>query len=98
MRFRPCIDLHEGQVKQIVGTSLRDGSAPQTHFIAPHPPAYFAECYRRDQLFGGHVIMLGPGNEDAAAQALAAFPGACRSAAASAPTTRRRGSVAVPRR
>ena len=74
MRFRPCIDLHEGQVKQIVGTSLRDGSAPQTHFIAPHPPAYFAECYRRDQLFGGHVIMLGPGNEDAAAQALAAFP------------------------
>ena len=75
MRFRPCIDLHEGQVKQIVGTSLRDGIAPQTHFIAPHPPAYFAERYRRDQLFGGHVIMLGPGNEDAAAQALAAFPG-----------------------
>ena len=74
MRFRPCIDLHEGQVKQIVGTSLRDGSAPQTHFIAPHPPAYFAELYRRDQLFSGHVIMLGPGNEDAAAQALAAFP------------------------
>ena len=75
MRFRPCIDLHEGQVKQIVGTSLRDGSVPQTHFIAPHPPDYFAERYRNDQLFGGHVIMLGPGNEDAAAQALAAFPG-----------------------
>ena len=75
MRFRPCIDLHEGQVKQIVGTSLRDGSAPQTHFIAPHPPAYFAERYRNDQLFGGHVIMLGPGNEDAATQALTAFPG-----------------------
>ena len=75
MRFRPCIDLHEGRVKQIVGTSLRDGSAPQTHFIAPHPPAYFASRYGRDQLFGGHVIMLGPGNEDAAIQALAAFPG-----------------------
>ena len=75
MRFRPCIDLHEGRVKQIVGTSLRDGIAPQTHFIAPHPPAYFAARYGRDQLFGGHVIMLGPGNEDAAAQALAAFPG-----------------------
>jgi len=74
MRFRPCIDLHEGQVKQIVGTSLRDDSAPQTHFTASHPPAYFAACYGRDQLFGGHVIMLGPGNEDAAAQALAAFP------------------------
>lgn len=75
MRFRPCIDLHEGRVKQIVGTSLRDGTAPQTHFIAPHPPAYFAARYGRDQLAGGHVIMLGPGNEDAAAQALAAFPG-----------------------
>lgn len=75
MRFRPCIDLHEGRVKQIVGTSLRDGIAPQTHFIAPHPPAYFAARYGRDQLTGGHVIMLGPGNEDAAVQALAAFPG-----------------------
>jgi len=75
LRFRPCIDLHEGQVKQIVGTSLGDGIVPQTHFIAPHPPAYFAARYRRDQLFGGHVIMLGPGNENAAAQALAAFPG-----------------------
>ncbi len=75
MRFRPCIDLHEGQVKQIVGTSLRDGSTPQTHFIAPQPPAYFAAHYSRDQLLGGHVIMLGPGNEDAATQALAAFPG-----------------------
>ena len=75
MRFRPCIDLHEGRVKQIVGTSLRDGIAPQTHFIAPpHPPAYFAARYCCDQLFGGHVIMLGPGNEDAATQALAAFP------------------------
>ena len=73
MRFRPCIDLHEGQVKQIVGTSLRDDSAPQTHFIAPHPPAHFAELYRHDQLFGGHVIMLGLDNEDAAAQVLAAF-------------------------
>lgn len=75
MRFRPCIDLHEGRVKQIVGTSLRDGSTPQTHFVAPQPPAYFAARYCRDQLLGGHVIMLGPGNEDAAAQALAAFPG-----------------------
>ena len=74
MRFRPCIDLHEGQVKQIVGTSLRDDSSPQTHFIAPHPPAYFAARYCNDHLFGGHVILLGPGNEDAAAQALAAFP------------------------
>lgn len=75
MRFRPCIDLHDGRVKQIVGTSLRDDRPPQTHFIAAQPPAHFAARYSRDRLFGGHVIMLGPGNEDAATQALAAFPG-----------------------
>mgnify|MGYP001070408370 CR=1 FL=1 len=75
MRFRPCIDLHQGQVKQIVGSTLRDGATPETNFVAAYPPAYFAELYRRDQLPGGHVIMLGPGNEQAASQALAAFPG-----------------------
>lgn len=75
MRFRPCIDLHQGQVKQIVGSTLRDGEKLQTNFVAEHPPAYFAERYRRDQLPGGHVIMLGPGNQEAASQALAAFPG-----------------------
>lgn len=74
MRFRPCIDLHQGQVKQIVGSSLHDGQAPTTNFVADHSPAYFAEQYRRDALPGGHVIMLGPGNEEAAAEALAAFP------------------------
>ena len=75
MRFRPCIDLHQGQVKQIVGSSLRDGRTPETHFIAEKPPAYFAELYRRDDLPGGHVIKLGPGNDEAAAEALAAYPG-----------------------
>ena len=75
MRFRPCIDLHEGRVKQIVGGSLRDGQAPRTNFDAGRPPAYYADLYRRDGLQGGHVIMLGPGNEAAAAEALAAFPG-----------------------
>ena len=25
MRLRPCIDLHGGRVKQIVGGSIRDG-------------------------------------------------------------------------
>ena len=75
MRFRPCIDLHEGRVKQIVGGSLRDGEAPRTNFDAGRPPAYYADLYRRDGLQGGHVIMLGPGNEAAAAEALAAFPG-----------------------
>lgn len=72
--FRPCIDLHEGKVKQIVGGSLGDRGL-QTNFIAEKPAAWFAELYRRDQLTGGHVILLGPGNEPAARQALAAYPG-----------------------
>ena len=74
MRFRPCIDLHQGQVKQIVGSSLRDEGQPVTNFAASRPPAYYAELYRRDGLEGGHVIMLGPENEQAACQALAAYP------------------------
>jgi len=75
MRFRPCIDLHQGVVKQIVGSTLRDGEAgPDVNFSSPLPPAYFAELYSRDDLPGGHVIMLGPGNDEAAAEALAAFP------------------------
>lgn len=75
MRFRPCIDLHQGQVKQIVGATLRPGADPVTHFTAAQPPAHFAQLYRQDGLAGGHVIMLGPGNEEAAAEALAAYPG-----------------------
>jgi phosphoribosylformimino-5-aminoimidazole carboxamide ribotide isomerase len=74
MRFRPCIDLHGGQVKQIVGSSLRDGETPQTNFTAAAPPEHFASRYRADGLGGGHVIMLGPGNEAAAIAALGAFP------------------------
>ncbi len=75
-RFRPCIDLHEGKVKQIVGGSLRDdGTAPRENFVSEKPPAWFAETFRRDGLTGGHVIMLGKGNEEAAKQALAAWPG-----------------------
>lgn len=72
--FRPCIDLHEGKVKQIVGGSLGD-SGLRTNFIAEKPAAWFAELYKRDGLAGGHVIMLGPGNETQARAALAAFPG-----------------------
>lgn len=74
MRFRPCIDLHRGVVKQIVGSTLRDGAEPTTNFAADQPAGYFANLYRQDGLYGGHVIMLGPGNEEAATQALAAFP------------------------
>ena len=75
-RFRPCIDLHGGVVKQIVGGSLRDdGSGPRENFVSEKPPAWFAERFRDDGLTGGHVIMLGKGNESAAKEALAAWPG-----------------------
>jgi phosphoribosylformimino-5-aminoimidazole carboxamide ribotide isomerase len=74
--FRPCIDLHEGKVKQIVGGTLTgDSSALQTNFVSTRSAAWYAELYRRDDLTGGHVIMLGPGNEGAAREALAVFPG-----------------------
>jgi len=74
--FRPCIDLHEGQVKQIVGGSLSDDPATlRTRFVSDRPAAWYADLYRRDELHGGHVIMLGPGNESSAREALAAYPG-----------------------
>jgi phosphoribosylformimino-5-aminoimidazole carboxamide ribotide isomerase len=73
-QFRPCIDLHQGQVKQIVGGSLNDEGA-QTNYISPHDAAYYADLYRQHQLHGGHVIALGPGNEEQALAALAAWPG-----------------------
>ncbi len=74
--FRPCIDLREGKVVQIVGGTLgRDPSAVRTNFVSARPAASFAELYRHDGLTGGHVIMLGPGNETAAREALAAYPG-----------------------
>ena len=72
--FRPCIDLHEGKVKQIVGGTLGD-SGPRTNFVSDRSAAWFAELYQRDGLAGGHVIMLGPGNDTEARAALAAFPG-----------------------
>ena len=76
MKFRPCIDLHQGVVKQIVGGTLKDGDdAPTTNFAATHPASWFAGLYREDNLTGGHMIQLGPGNEDAACGALAAWPG-----------------------
>ena len=74
MRFRPCIDLHRGVVKQIVGSTLDDRGDPVTHFESRRSSAYFAELYRRDGLDGGHLIMLGPGNDAAAARALEAYP------------------------
>src|SRR5438876_912283 len=74
--FRPCIDLHEGKVKQIVGGTLSDNPATlRTNFVSERPAAWYAELYQRDGLKGGHIIMLGPGNDAAAREALAAYPG-----------------------
>jgi phosphoribosylformimino-5-aminoimidazole carboxamide ribotide isomerase len=77
MKFRPCIDLHGGKVKQIVGGTLSDGSdaSLQTNFEADRPSQWYAHRYRKDGLEGGHVIQLGPGNANAAKAALAAWPG-----------------------
>ncbi len=73
--FRPCIDLHDGQVKQIVGGTLSDDQQGlETNFVAEHDSAWFANLYRKDNLRGGHIIKLGPGNDEAAKLALNAWP------------------------
>jgi phosphoribosylformimino-5-aminoimidazole carboxamide ribotide isomerase len=72
-KFRGCIDLHLGLVKQIVGASLTDDSVT-TNFTSPHPPSYFASLYQTANLTGSHVIKLGPGNDKAAKSALEAWP------------------------
>jgi phosphoribosylformimino-5-aminoimidazole carboxamide ribotide isomerase len=74
-KFRPCIDLHSGQVKQIVGGTLTTASADlKTNYISKFPAGHFAKLYKDNGLEGAHVIMLGPGNEDAAKEALAEWP------------------------
>ena len=73
-QFRPCIDLHQGQVKQIVGGSLNDHGA-ETNYVSPYNAAYYAELYQSKQLNGGHVIALGPGNQEEALNALQSWPG-----------------------
>lgn len=73
-KFRPCIDLHEGKVKQIVGGSLTDKGAVE-NFVSQEGPAHFAQRFAEDGLTGGHVIQLGPGNREAALVALQAWPG-----------------------
>ncbi|TFY78510.1 hypothetical protein EWM64_g5501 [Hericium alpestre] len=75
--FRPCIDLHDGQVKQIVGGTLSDHD-PQTlktNYVASESPGSFARLYKERGLEGGHVIKLGPRNDEAAREALQAWPG-----------------------
>ena len=74
MLFRPCIDLHSGKVKQIVGSTLETGDLKE-NFVADKSPAWYAELFSSLELKGGHVIMLGKGNEEAALEALRAYPG-----------------------
>lgn len=75
-KFRPCIDLHHGKVKQIVGSSLTDKESElEENFCSEQSAAYFAELYQENDLQGGHVIKLGPGNEKAAKEALGAWRG-----------------------
>ena len=59
MEFRPCIDIHNGKVKQIVGSSLKDkGDSASENFVADRPASYYAEIYKSHNLKGGHVILL----------------------------------------
>ena len=77
MQFRPCIDIHHGKVKQIVGGTLRDGAGAEENFVSKRDAAWYAGLYRGHGLTGGHIIMLDPaGSAEYAAtkaQALAAL-------------------------
>lgn len=83
MKFRPCIDIHNGKVKQIVGGSLLDkGNQAQENFVSEQSAAFYAECYRKMGIWGGHIILLNPPSSEyyeatrkQALQALEAYPG-----------------------
>lgn len=83
MEFRPCIDIHNGEVKQIVGSSLQDaGEKAEENFVAARPAAYYAELYRSAGIRGGHVILLNArdsshysATREQALDALRAYPG-----------------------
>ena len=83
MKFRPCIDIHNGQVKQIVGGSLRDlGDQARENFVATQDAVFFAKLYQKYDLKGGHIILLNGKDssyyEATKAQAMAAlkaYPG-----------------------
>lgn len=75
MEFRPCIDLHDGKVKQIIGSTLgHENKEVVENFISEKDSSYYAKMFQQDGLTGGHVIMLGPGNEEAAKRALQTYP------------------------
>ena len=83
MEFRPCIDIHNGKVKQIVGGSLSDaGDKAQENYVSQQDAAWFADLYRVRHLTGGHVILLNPPSSpyysrtvEEAQKALSAWPG-----------------------
>ena len=90
MRIRPCIDIHNGKVKQIVGGTLRDAdgrteenSRASENFVAENDAAHYARIYKRLGLSGGHIILLNAVKEERAYRAdrmqafsaLRAFPG-----------------------
>ncbi len=83
MKFRPCIDIHNGKVKQIVGSSLRDaGNEATENFVAQQDAAFFARLYQRDGVRGGHIILLNSkdseyyeATKEQALAALRAYPG-----------------------
>ena len=83
MRFRPCIDIHNGKVKQIVGGSLKDeGNQANTNFTSELDAAWYAKQYQKDCLKGGHIILLNPSGSEyyeetkrQAMEALAVYPG-----------------------
>lgn len=65
MEFRPCIDIHNGKVKQIVGSSLKDsGNRAKENFVSRQDAASYAELYKKDGLKGGHVILLNPAGSE----------------------------------
>ena len=75
MNFRPCIDIHNGRVKQIVGGSLsQDSSNIIENFVSDEDASFYAELFKKDKLFGGHIIMLGPNNQEQALKALKSYP------------------------
>ncbi len=83
MKFRPCIDIHNGKVKQIVGGSLKDaGDQAAENFVSSQDAAFYARLYQSYGLSGGHIILLNPPSSDyyeatlhQALLALQAWPG-----------------------
>ena len=74
MKFRPCIDLYQGTVKQIIGGSYMDTKNPKINFSSEYSPSWFARKYAKENLTDGHVIKIGKGNDNAAKEALNAWP------------------------